>query len=81
MCACVRSCPLKAKLPGGALVALVGPILPASFLMSVAFAQTTVGQNRQHRDGAAEIVGHQQEPSATDGRSHRWDRRRRNGRC
>ena len=26
-------------------------------------AQTTVGQNRQHRDGAAKIVGHQQEPS------------------
>ena len=62
MCAWVRSCPLKAKLPGGALVALVGPILPASFLMSVASPKPAVGQNRQHRDGAAEIVGHQQEP-------------------
>ena len=26
-------------------------------------AQTTVGKNRQHRDGAAKIVGHQHEPS------------------
>ena len=36
MCAWVRSWPLMAKLPGGALVALVGPSLPLSVLTSVA---------------------------------------------
>ena len=30
--------------------------------MSVASPRLTVGQNRQHRHGAAKIVGHQQEP-------------------
>ena len=43
--------------PGGA--DLAGVVLDVR-----GFAQTTVGQNRQDRDGAAEIVGHQQEPSA-----------------
>ncbi len=57
----VRSCPLKARLPGGALVALAGPILPASFLMSEGSPRRPSGQDRQHRHGAAEIVGHQQE--------------------
>ena len=80
MWAWVRSCPLKAKLPGGALVALVGPILPASSLTSDGVAQAAVGQDRQHRHRAAEVVGHQQN-RPPDGRSHRSDRRRRSGRC
>jgi hypothetical protein len=41
MCACVRSCPLKAKLPGGAPAVLVGPSLPASFWTSVASPSTS----------------------------------------
>ena len=60
MWAWVRSWPLKAKLPGGAWVALVGPILPASTLTSDGVAQPAVGQDRQHRHRAAEVVGHQQ---------------------
>ena len=50
-----------AKLPGGALAARVGPSLPASFLMSRGVPKPAVGQNGQHRDRAAEIVGHQAE--------------------
>ena len=41
----------------------MGPILPASFLISVASPRRPSGKNRQHRDGAAKIVGHQHEPS------------------
>ena len=64
MWAWVRSCPLKAKLPGGAWVARVGPIVPASTLTSDGVAQPAVGQDRQHRHRAAEVVGHQQVTSA-----------------
>ena len=60
MCACVRSWPLIAKLPGGACVALVGPIVPAVDLDVRRLPQPPVRQHRNHRDGPAEVVGHQQ---------------------
>ena len=52
-----------AKLPGGAFAALAGSDLAGIVLDIGRGAQTAVGEDRQHRDGAPEIVGHQQEPS------------------
>jgi hypothetical protein len=60
MWAWVRSWPLKAKLPGGAFAARLGPIVPESSLTSAGLAEATVVKNRQHGDGTAEVVGDQQ---------------------
>jgi hypothetical protein len=72
--------PLTAKLPGGAMVALAGPISPASFLMSAA-------SPRRRRGGPAAPPPSRRnswppERSApTGGRSRTSGRRRRSGRC
>jgi hypothetical protein len=63
MCAWVRSCPLKAKLPGGAFVARAGADRTGVGLDVRRFSEPAVFQDRQHRHRAAEVVRHEQVPA------------------
>ncbi len=64
MWACVRSWPLTAKLPGGACVAFVGPIVPAATLTSEASPRWPSASDWEHSHGTAEVVGDEQVVSA-----------------